>query len=67
MKWIYDELEARVIYSPMTDRKQVIYRAVNHLLARIFWKILLFISTLPKNQADGDKWLVTEIINSTFI
>ena len=25
------------------------------------------ISTLPKNQADGDKWLVTEIIDSTLI
>ena len=27
----------------------------------------LLFSTLPKNQADGDKWLVTEIIGSTLI
>ena len=28
---------------------------------------ILLISTPPKNQADGDKWLVTEIIDSTLI
>ena len=34
--------------------------------SRRFWCHLLF-SIRPKNQADGDKWLVTEIINSAFI
>ena len=28
---------------------------------------MCLISTLPKNQADADKWLVTEIIDSTLI
>ena len=30
-------------------------------------KIRLLISLLPKNQAIGDKWLVTEIINSNLL
>ena len=31
------------------------------------YRELLLISILPKNHADGDKWLVTEINNFTSI
>ena len=34
VKWIYHEREARVIYSPTTDRQPAIYWATKHLLAR---------------------------------
>ena len=46
--------------------------SVGNMVVRLQWTMwkkvnLLLISTLPKNQADGDKWLVTEIIGSTLI
>ena len=37
MKWIFHEREALVIYSLMTDLQQVIYWAMNHLQARLYF------------------------------
>ena len=37
MKWIFHEREAEVIYSLTTDRQPVIYWAINHLLARLYF------------------------------
>ena len=38
VKWIYHECEARVIYSMMTDRRQVICWTTNQLLARLYFE-----------------------------
>ena len=45
MKWIFQEREARVVYSLTTDRQPVIYCATIHLLAR-----LCFDSNTEKRQ-----------------
>ena len=37
MKYLYYEREAQVIYLLMTDRQPMIYWAINHLLARLYF------------------------------